>query len=868
MAVDKSILRSLTSIVSPDQLVTNPVQLFTYEGDASLDHAAPDAVVFPRSTAEVVQLMRWAGANGVPLVARGAGTGLSGGAVPEHGGIILEFSHLGAIREMDEVGRSVVVEPGLVNLTLDAFAKSKGWYYPPDPASGRSSTLGGNLGENAGGPHCFKYGVTANYVTGLEVVMADGRLLHFGGRALDYPEYDLLGLITGCEGTLGVITSANLRLLRNPPAIKTMMAAFDSVETAGEAVSAIIARGLVPATMEMMDQRMMRIIEDFVHPGLPVEAGAALIIETDGYAESVTPQLDEIIEILEAHSAFHLHVAQTAAERDRIWYGRKSAAGAMARMAPAFFLVDGTVPRSHLAETLAGVNRICDAADLRVSYVFHAGDGNLHPFILIPDPRDKAFIARVMQAGREILALCCSFDGSITGEHGVGIEKRAFMPLMYSRDELDVMRDIKDVFDPANLLNPGKIFPTQMPEAAPRAPVALPPLGESYAPANALEAAEALRHWSSVGKGIRIRGGGTKSALLPPTDVALSTENLLGIQKYALSDLYVTVGAGTPLGELQAELARDGMWVPLASPWTDSTVGGIVSTAFNAPQRMRYGGARDLMLAATVALADGRVIRAGRPVVKNVAGYDLPKLFVGSHGTLGLLTDVTLKLAPLPRARATIAIPVTSTRQGMEVGRELLGVCLVASSLLLVSRGEASAFTGLPAALAATPTFLLYTAEGEREDVAAELAQVEAVLERFGLAAMDLGDVSGTGLWGAWLSQAGAADVVMRLGVPPKDLSAALAGLDRTLAGAAFMADIANGQVYTEGVGDVAALRGAAQALGGYGVIVTAPGIGDNDVWGYAPEGLDLMRGLKARWDPRGALNPGAFLRALDFALA
>ncbi len=868
MAVDKNILRSLTSIIPSDRVVTNPVQLFTYEGDASLDRGTPDAVVFPFNVDEVVRVVRWASANRVPLIARGAGTGLSGGAVPEHGGIILEFSHINAIRELDEVGRSAVVEPGLVNLTLDAFAKSKGWYYPPDPASGRSSTLGGNLGENAGGPHCFKYGVTANYVTGVEVVMADSRLLHFGGRALDYPEYDLVGLITGCEGTLGVMTSASVRLLRNPPAIKTMMAAFDSVETAGEAVSDIIARGLVPATMEMMDQRMMRIIEDFVHPGLPVEAGAALIIETDGYPESVTPQLDEVIDILNAHSAYHLHVAETAAERDRIWYGRKSAAGAMARMAPAFFLVDGTVPRSHLAETLAGVNRICDAADLRVSYVFHAGDGNLHPFILIPDPHDKAFIRRVMDAGREILALCCSFNGSITGEHGVGIEKREFMPLMYSRDELDFMGDIKDVFDPAHLLNPGKIFPTQMPEPTPRAPVTLPPLGVSFAPSSAPEAAEALRSWATAGKGVRLRGGGTKSALLPAADVTLSTENLRGIQKYALSDLYVTVGAGTPLHELQAKLARDGMSVPLASPWADSTVGGILSTAFNAPQRMRYGGARDLMLAATVALPDGRVIRAGRPVVKNVAGYDLPKLFVGSHGTLGLLTDVTLKLAPLPRARATLAIPVGNARQGMEVGAMLLRVCLVASSLLLVSRGQQGAFTDLPASLTDVPTFLLYTAEGEKEDVAAELKQAQAVLQPFGLTALPVDDMSGTELWGAWLRAAGATDVVMRLGVPPKDLSAAITRLDRILASGAFIADIANGQVYTEGVADVVGLRSVAQSLGGYGVLVAAPTRLDSDIWAYAPEGLDLMRGLKARWDPHGALNPGAFLPALDRVLA
>ncbi|MCX7706446.1 MAG: FAD-binding protein, partial [Anaerolineae bacterium] len=454
-------LQELKALLSPGPVITNPIELMTYEQDASLDRGVPDAVVLPRTTAEVVKVVEWARRTGVPLIARGAGTGLSGGAVAEHGGVIVGFSRMNKLLEFDEAGRSVVAEPGLVNLVLDELAKSKGLYFPPDPASGRTATLGGNIAENAGGPHCFKYGVTTNYITGMEVVLADGKVVHFGGRALDYPEFDLVGLLTGSEGTLGLITQASARLLRNTLAVKTMMASFDSVEAAGRAVSAVIARGLVPATMEMMDQKIMRIIEDFAHAGLPVEAGAALIIEADGYPESVGPQIEEIAAILQAHEARSTRIAQSAEERDKIWYGRKSAAGAMARLAPAYYLVDGTVPRSKLAETLAAVNQLCEAEGLRVGYVFHAGDGNLHPFILIPDPKDKALLERVMRVGQAFMQFCADQGGSITGEHGVGSEKRQFMPLMYNADELAVMREIKETFDPQNILNPGKILPNQ-----------------------------------------------------------------------------------------------------------------------------------------------------------------------------------------------------------------------------------------------------------------------------------------------------------------------------------------------------------------------------------------------------------------------
>ena len=372
---------TLAQLFPKHQLTLNPVEMLTYEVDAGFDRGRPDGVFFPESAHDVSKLMQWATSTHTPLVARGAGTGLSGGAVPEHGGIVLSFARMNKVLELDTRGRSAAVEVGVVNQAFDALVKKSGFYYPPDPSSGRSSVIGGNLGENAGGPHCFKYGVTTNYITGLEVVLANGRMVRLGGRALDYPEYDLTGLVVGSEGTLAIATRAYIRLIRNPPGVKTMMVAFNSEEEAGKAVSAVIAAGLVPATLEMMDQRIMRIIESYAPVGLPINAKAALIVEVDGYPESLDTQMEEISDILEGNGGFDLRIAQSEAERAQIWYGRKSAAGSLARLAPNFYLVDITVPRSRLADTLAAVNQICDHYDLTLGHVFHAGDGNLHPCI-------------------------------------------------------------------------------------------------------------------------------------------------------------------------------------------------------------------------------------------------------------------------------------------------------------------------------------------------------------------------------------------------------------------------------------------------------------------------------------------------------
>ncbi len=847
--------KSLQAVLPQGAVLTNPIELIPYEVDGSLGQGAAQGVILARSTEDVARIVRWAAERGLPVIARGAGTGLSGGAVAPHGGVILSVARMKQIVEFDEAGRSVVVQPGIVHLTLDEFVKTKGLYYPPDPASGRACTIGGNLAENAGGPHCFKYGVTTNYVNGLKVVLADGRVLHTGGRAFDYPEYDLTGLLVGSEGTLGIITEAELRLVRNIPGIKTLMAIFNSVEEAGEAVSAVIAGGLVPATLEMMDRTMIGIVENYVHAGLPTDAEALLIIEADGYPESIEPQMAEIMAVLRERQARELRLAQNAAERDRIWFARKSAFGAIAQISPAYLIVDGTVPRSKLAATLAEINQICARHDLRVGYVFHAGDGNLHPLILF-DPQNPDMVRRVHLAGQEVMKLCVDQGGTISGEHGVGSEKLEYMKLMYDAGELQAMRDIKQVFDPNDILNPGKIIPAEpVYVKAPHTPKADLPL--AAAPASIQEASELLKDYAAARKavGVRIRGGGTKSSLLPPADAVIATHNLVGILEYAVNDLYVHVRAGTRLSDLQAELAKEKMWVPLASPWTESTVGGIVAANFNAPLRMRYGSLRDLILAVTVVLPDGRTVRAGRPVVKNVAGYDVGKVLIGSHGTLGLITDVIFKLSPFPRARSTMIAPIENLGTGLKVGAQLLRMCLASSALLLCRGCELPGIT--------TPYALVYTAEGVPEDVRVEFGQVARVLRGEGLAVPEQCDgPSGSEVWGGWVNRAAHADMLIRLGVPPKDLVTALVDVAPTLDTRPFIADLAYGMVWTQG-GQLDVLRGIARSIGGYAMALSAPQGPDAtrfDPWGYAPEGLDLMRRLKARWDPTRYLNPAAFI--------
>jgi glycolate oxidase len=457
----QALRRELEGILGAGAVLSDPDELLVYESDGlTLFRALADFVVLPASAEHVASVVRLANRERVPFVARGAGTGLSGGCLPTEGGIVISMMRMNRILEVDYDNQLAVVEPGLVNLHLSWAVGPHGYYYAPDPSSQGACTIGGNIANNSGGPHTLKYGVTTNHVLGLEIVMPDGEIVWLGGRTRDPLGYDLAGVFVGSEGTLGIATKIVVRILRKPPAVKTVLAVFDEITRASEAVSAIIARGLVPAALEMIDQLTIQAVEDAFGCGYPRDAAAALLIEVDGLAAGMDVLVERIIAACRECGAREVRAARDEAERALLWKGRKSAFGAYGRVSPAYMVMDGVIPRTKLPYVLGRVNEIVAAHGLRVGNVFHAGDGNLHPNILY-DPRIPDEEARVVAAGAAIMRVCAEVGGSISGEHGIGIEKQDFMPFIFTAADLALMARLKDAFNPGGLCNPGKIFPTK-----------------------------------------------------------------------------------------------------------------------------------------------------------------------------------------------------------------------------------------------------------------------------------------------------------------------------------------------------------------------------------------------------------------------
>lgn len=459
MAVDAQILSEVKAQLSPDGVLFDPLDLKLYEYDGGVDKAIPDLVVFPRTTEDVVALVQLARRHHLPIVGRGAGTGLSGGAIPRAGGMIISFARMNRILEIDIENERAIVQPGVVNLDITRAAEPFGYFFAPDPSSQRACTIGGNVAENAGGPHTLAYGVTTNHVVGLEAVLPDGRIIQLGGKELDAPGYDLIGLLTGSEGTMALVTKIWVRLMRQPEAVKTMLAIYESTLDAGNTVRALTSRGITPVALEMLDGPMLRMVEAATHAGYPLDAAAVLLIELEGLMEAVEEQADEIAEVCKECGAREVRVAKDSAERDLLWKGRKNAFGAIGRVSPTYYVQDGVVPRTKIASTLAAIEAIAKKYDIAISNVFHAGDGNMHP-ILPFDPRTPDGLERARKAGEEILDYCISVGGSITGEHGVGMEKMELMSHLFPEETLDLIKRIKALFDPGCTLNPGKMLPT------------------------------------------------------------------------------------------------------------------------------------------------------------------------------------------------------------------------------------------------------------------------------------------------------------------------------------------------------------------------------------------------------------------------
>jgi glycolate oxidase len=453
-----NMVEELAQIVGRENVLASEMDLMLYGYDASLYKGRPDCIVLPGSTEEVSKIVKFAHREGIPIIARGSGTNLSGGTIPARGGIVIHFSRMNRILEIDTENQRAVVEPGVFTLVFKNELARYGYVYQPDPASEKVSTLGGNFGENSGGPHCLKYGVTSNHILGAEVVLDDGEVIWVGGKAMDNPGYDLTGVLVGSEGTLGIATKLILRIMPKPEAVKTMLAVYNTLEDASNTVSAIIADGIIPATLEMIDKLTIKAVEESVHAGYPLDAEAVLLIELDGLTDGMERLADRIMEICRKNNVREVRAAKTEAERAQLWAGRKGAFGAIARLRPNYLVCDGTVPRTKLPEVLNKVMEVGKRYNLPIANVFHAGDGNLHPLILF-DERNEEELKKVHAAGTEILKLCADAGGTISGEHGIGAEKMQEMFFVFTPRDMDAMRRIKKAFDPAGIYNPGKVIP-------------------------------------------------------------------------------------------------------------------------------------------------------------------------------------------------------------------------------------------------------------------------------------------------------------------------------------------------------------------------------------------------------------------------
>ncbi|OFW59208.1 MAG: hypothetical protein A2133_00435 [Actinobacteria bacterium RBG_16_64_13] len=955
-AMADSLVRELRAIVGRRNVLDATVDLQTYEYDAYLERSLPRLVVFVHSTAEVSAVVRLLAREGVPFVPRGGGTNISGGAIALHKAVVLEMGRMNRVLEIDLPNQRMLVQPGIFNLDISTALEPLGYYYAPDPASQKACSLGGNVAENAGGPHCFKYGVTSNHVLGIEVVLPDGEVVWLGGRSHGSLGFDLTGVFVGSEGTLGVATAAILRVLRKPEAVKTLLAVCGSIEEGGHIVSAIVAAGLVPATLEMMDNRTINAVEESMACGFPREAAAVLLIELDGLLEGMDEMAEQIVAICRANGVQDVRVAQDEAERAALWKGRKGAFGAISRLAPNYLVADGTVPRTELPEALRRVAEIGCRYDLNVASVFHAGDGNLHPLLLF-DSRKEEDRKSVMAAGLEVLRVCVDLGGTVSGEHGIGIEKLDAMRLVFDEADLRAQAFVKDAFDPRGLCNPGKVLPgpAAPPEAgasasaaeaaganrgaeAPKAaktPVEHYPAGDRLAdrlatllgeervdrrptvaihdipaplgvfPADEDQLSAILALANREGLGVCVAGGGTKLGWgnRPGRfDLLLRTRDLRGFSHVDADNLSLSAAAGMTIAEVRARAASVGRVLPLDPQWPGfATIGGVTATADQGARGAGFGGLRDVVLGVRAVLADGSVVKFGGRTMKNVTGYDVTKLFIGSFGALGVLTEVTFRLLPRPGKQALMVIPLTSLGQGGELAAQIIDshlqplalevispACVRAVSVAAaeagtllggvetdIADGESwlllAAFAGHPATVGRSVREVSGRFE-TRPPAVLEDERAESVLDTLANAGPKP-MVSGSGLAlraslplrEAWAFAEAAVSGAEAAGFPLAcRIGAARGTVDLTILGRAGAAEPEAPSAGTAPLlGDfVSGLRGRAVAAGGHLVVrdgLTLLPLGF-DAWGDPGPSVGLMRRIKDRFDPHGVLNPRRYV--------
>jgi len=686
-----ALAQDLQAILGAEGFITAPDRLLVYESDGLTQYrVAPLAVALPRSAEEFQAAIEALHRHDQTFVVRGAGTGLSGGALPLRGGIVVGTARLNRILEVSPEDRRARVEPGVINAHLTRRTLSSGLLYAPDPSSQSACTLGGNVAENSGGPHCLKYGVTSRYITGLTVILPDGSIARLGGMGREEQGLDLVGLFVGSEGCFGAASEIEVALTPQPESVRTLLALFQEVETAGVAVTSIMAHGLLPAALEIVDRETILAVEASVFAaGYPTHVGAALVVEFDGMEAGLDAEIEQAARLCLEAGAEEVRRAHSEQERMGLWQGRKKAFGAMGRVAPDLLVQDATVPRSRLPEVLRAIEEIGRRYDLRIANVFHAGDGNLHPNLLF-DRRDPDQLARVEAASAEIMETCISAGGTITGEHGVGVDKRRYMPRVYSPQVLTRMGEVKAVFDPAGRCNPGKVLPDgygpplSNPRGAARPgwtssltsrleglqgrlcqefPAEAFPKGSEFPPASVLpssseEVAVVLRLAAEQGVPIRPFGLGREFPLqssLPPQALFLGTQRLTSELDAVPEDLQVRADAGVTLARLSQALESQGQWLPVDAPGAlDITLGGMVATGVTGPLGVGYGRIRDQLLGLSLVDGSGSLLALGGRVVKNVAGFDLVRLTAGSRGALGVITSITLRVFPIPEADLTL----------------------------------------------------------------------------------------------------------------------------------------------------------------------------------------------------------------------
>jgi glycolate oxidase len=710
------LLTSLKGRYPSERVFVEPSRLAPYESDALTAFSArPEAVVLADSREEVIELVSLCHREGVPFVARGSGTSLSGGSLPVEGGIVIGLNRLNRILRVEPADRIAVVEPGVINADVSAAAAPHGLFYAPDPSSQSVCTIGGNVAFNSGGAHCLKHGMTSNHVLAIEAVLPDGEVVRLGTGSAEPAGPDWLGGFVGSEGLFGIALEVTLRLLPLPEDTRTVLAAYPSLEAAGDAVAATIAAGILPVAMEIMDSLAIQAAESSVKPGYP-DVPALLIVELDGERDLVEADFERLSAVIRDSGPTEVRSTADRDERAIIWKGRKSAFSAVGWLSPDYIVQDGCVPRSRLGEALAAIERLSGEHGLRVANVFHAGDGNLHPLILF-DGREPGAVDRAHALAGEILDLCVRLGGSITGEHGIGMEKRAFLERMFGPSDIALMRRLRAAIDPAALANRGKMLPASNGDGSPPAASA----GQSPVPAawtagggdgdrvatglaadprvEALrEALDAARRESAR---VLPRGGGTKPALSTPVDgtSALELGGLRGIVRYDPEELTLTALAGTPVDELAEALAENGQHLPFDPPLSaaGATLGGVVASGTSGPGRHRHGGIRDFVVGARFLDGAGELIMGGGQVVKNAAGFDLPKLLVGSLGRLGVIVELSLKVLPAPPAWGTARADARELEAALEATARLGAAGLDVEALDLEPPGRLWVRLGGPA---------------------------------------------------------------------------------------------------------------------------------------------------------------------------